>query len=138
MALIVLDASVLIGYLDAQDAHHSAAVALLQRHAQDRLTIPASVYAEILVGPYGRGQSAVAKIGRALADIPIRVEPIGPEIGRRAAELRARHRALRLPDAFVIATGEVLDADKVLTFDERWPKASRRVPVKVAKSGPEQ
>lgn len=134
MALIVLDASVLIGYLDAEDAHHSAAVALLKAHARDQLTIPASVYAEILVGPYRRGEGAVAKIERALADIPIRVEPIGAEIGRRAAELRARHAALRLPDALVIATGEVLDADDVLTFDERWRRASKRVTV--ARSGP--
>jgi len=39
-------------------------------------------------------------------------------IGWRAAELRVRHRALRLPDALVLATAQACEAD-LLTFDDR-------------------
>jgi hypothetical protein len=39
-----------------------------------------------------------------------------------AAELRARHgNRLRLPDALVVATAIVLEADRVVTTEARWP-----------------
>jgi predicted nucleic acid-binding protein len=44
-----------------------------------------------------------------------------------AAALRARHRSLRLPDALVLATAEVLGAAKVLTADRARTKISRKV-----------
>ena len=62
-----------------------------------------------------------------IAELPILVEPIGTEIARRAAELRRKR--LRLPDALVLATGDELDADTVLTADRRWRKLSKRVEV---------
>ena len=43
--------------------------------------------------------------------------------------LRAAHRALRLPDALVLATGDVMEADVVLTCDARWGAWSERVEV---------
>ena len=49
-----------------------------------------------------------------------------PMIAHRAAALRARHRALTLPDALVLATGDVLDATAVLTTDGAWRRFSRR------------
>ena len=48
------------------------------------------------------------------------------EVARRAATLRARHPSLRLPDALVIATAVELDADHLLTTDQRW-KTLRRL-----------
>jgi hypothetical protein len=56
----------------------------------------------------------------------MRVEPLSPEMARRAAALRARHARLRLPDALVLATAEVLDAAPVLTADRTGPGVSRR------------
>jgi predicted nucleic acid-binding protein len=47
-------------------------------------------------------------------------------IARRAATMRSRHPSLRLPDALVIATAVELDADHLLTTDQRW-KALRRL-----------
>jgi predicted nucleic acid-binding protein len=61
VALIVLDASVLIALLDPNDALHTAARAAPARHAGDDLKLPASAYAETLVGPARRGQVAAAK-----------------------------------------------------------------------------
>ncbi len=54
--------------------------------------------------------------------LPAVVEPATRDIARVAAALRARHgRSLRLPDALVLATAEVLGADSVLTTDAGWP-----------------
>lgn len=116
--MIVLDASVLIALLDAGDALHAAARAALTRHAGDDLRLPASAYAESLVGPAHRGQLAVAK--RAVAALLLQIVPITGQVAEEAAGLRARHPSLRLPDALVVATGSVLGAAVVLTGDARW------------------
>ncbi|HET7768389.1 MAG TPA: PIN domain-containing protein [Chloroflexota bacterium] len=126
MALVVLDASVVIGFLDATDARHDRAVAALSARRTDELIVPASVYAETLVRPFREGTAAVAKAERFYADFVIRIEPLSRDIARRAAELRSRRRGLKLPDAIVIATGEVLSASAILTADEEWPRISRR------------
>jgi predicted nucleic acid-binding protein len=127
VALIVLDASVLIGLLDPTDPLHGAATDALRRHAADDLRIPTSAYAECLAGPAKRRRLSEAKaaIGSLMSELAVLTE----DIAEMAAELRAHHRALRLPDAVVIATGDVLGADAVLTGDARWRRVSRRVRV---------
>jgi predicted nucleic acid-binding protein len=127
VALIVLDASVVIGLLEPQDAHHDAATEALRDHAADTLSLPASAYAEILTGParVGRLESARDDI----AALGARVSRIDERVAEDAARLRARFRSLRLPDALVIAEGESSSADKILTTDRTWAPVSRRVHV---------
>lgn len=125
MAVIVVDASVVIGFLDPADAHHARAAAAFAAHRTDELVLPASAYAEVLVVPARRGSAALALVEQFLAAFVIRLQPIDADVARGAALLRARHPALRLPDAFVLATGETLQAT-VLTADTGWPKLSRR------------
>jgi predicted nucleic acid-binding protein len=126
VAVAVLDTSVLIGFLDTSDANHDGAVAALAAFRGYELILPASAYAELLVGPNRHGPDAVGKVEQCLVDLALRIEPLTPEIARKAAVLRARHRALKGPDALVLATGDVLDASAVLTADRGWPKVSRR------------
>lgn len=131
MALTILDAGVLIGVLDANDVHHQPALHRLREllDAGAELAIPVSVYAEILVGPFRHGVRAVEKAEAFIADIGARIEAVTPQIGRAAAALRATHgQRLRLPDALVIATAQILRADRVVTTDVGWP---RRLPVTV-------
>ena len=133
MALTVLDASIVIAVLDASDPHHEAATAALDGaiETRDRLVLPVSAYAEVMVGPHRRGHEAVATVDAFLAALPCHVEPLGPVIARGAARLRAEHgRALRLPDALLLATAIELSADRILTGDRGWP-AIARVPVDV-------
>jgi predicted nucleic acid-binding protein len=127
MALIVLDASVLIALFDPADALHSEMAAALRRHVGDDLKIPASAYSESLVGPARRGRSkeATESIRALLAEVVVLNEHIAEE----AAELRAHHSKLRLPDALVIATGNVLDADVILTGDSAWRRLASSVQV---------
>jgi predicted nucleic acid-binding protein len=127
VALIVVDASVVIGFLDATDAHHRAAVAAIADAASHVLVLPATAYAEVLVAPARRGPSVLATVEEALAALTMRVEPVTPAIAREAAILRARTRSLRLPDALVLATGKILDATRILTADRAWLGISRRV-----------
>jgi predicted nucleic acid-binding protein len=127
VALTVLDASVLIALLDPADPLHGPATDALRRHAADDLRIPTSAYAESLVGPAGRRLLPEAKA--AIGSLRAGLVALTEDIAEQAAELRARHRALRLPDAVVIATGDVLAADAILTGAARWRRVSRRVRV---------
>ena len=42
-----------------------------------------------------------------------------------AAALRAKHAALKLPEALVVATASVLGADWLLITDRGWPAARK-------------
>lgn len=123
MGLTVLDAGVLIGFLDAGDAHHAAAgralSAALGRH--DRVCLPASALAEALVSPSRRGAQAVHVLRGLVARLPVEIATLDEPTAVAAAALRATHPSLGLPDALVIATAHVLDADVLVTTDRGWP-----------------
>lgn len=126
MALTVLDTSVLIALLDPADAHHEAARASLEAHADDDLRIPAHALAEALVHPARAGKEREAR--RLIASLEIKVDPIDEVVAVAAARLRAQHgSALRMPDALVLAYADVRKAKSVLTADARWTAWSRRV-----------
>ena len=129
MALVVLDASVVIAFLDSNDAHHAEAVAAVAAARDDEIVLPASAYAEVLVGPYRRGSSAVRRVEEFVADLGMRIEPLTREIASRAAQMRAKAASVRLPDALVLATGDALRAARVLTADRAWLGISKRARV---------
>lgn len=95
---------------------------------EEDLVLPASAYSEALVEPSQRGGRVLARAKALIAELPIRVQPIDTEIAERAAVLRGK-RNVRLPDALVLATGDALSAEVVLTADHRWRKLSTRVRV---------
>lgn len=127
MGLTVLDAGVIIGFLDTNDAHHPAALEALRdaRDRNDRLILPASVFAEILVGPSRKGAKAVAAVQALVQRLPLEIRELDADIAVAAAALRARHSSLKLPDALVIATADHLHADHLVTTDRRWPSRSK-------------
>lgn len=125
MALIHLDAGVLIGFLDANDVHHPAAREVITEAVggADRLAMAASALAECLVAPARRGDDAVRLIHDLLQRLPVEIVPLDVDTATTAARLRARHRSLRLPDALVIATAAEHGADRLITTDRGWPTA---------------
>lgn len=125
MGLIHLDAGVVIGFLDRNDAHHEKARSALAGavRARDRLAMAASAFAECLVGPARRGDTAIATVRELVERFPIAIIPLDIEMAIVAARLRARHKGLRLPDALVIATAINEAADQLITTDQRWPTA---------------
>ncbi|MGH2899818.1 MAG: type II toxin-antitoxin system VapC family toxin [Solirubrobacteraceae bacterium] len=125
MATVALDADVLIAFLDASDDQHQRAIDLLRPRlaAGARIVIAASVYAEILVHPLKRGSDQA--IDDFLTAIGADVVAVDRDIARRAAQLRATHRSVRLPDALSLATAHAAEAD-FLTLDQRLQKIARR------------
>lgn len=118
MEALILDASVLIGLLDIADKHHDRAVDDVE--AADRegrqLLLPASAYSETLVA-FARARR-LEEARQAIAAMGIMVVPLTATIAERAAELRARHNRLRLPDAIVLATAQELGG-RLLSYDRR-------------------
>jgi predicted nucleic acid-binding protein len=127
MALIVIDASLGIALLDPADMLHAAAVTAFFEMATDDLVMPASALSETLVAPAREGKLEQAR--SRLQRLEVRVAAADEQVAVEAARLRGHHRSLRLPDALVIATGEVLEADSTVTCDRRWQRVSRRVRV---------
>lgn len=127
MGLTVFDAGVIIGFLDADDPHHEGARAVLgeARGRNDHLVLPASAFAEVLVGPARKGPSAVSVVRDLVDRLPLDLEPLGTDIAVAAAQLRARHRSLKLPDALVIATAGHLEAEHLVTTDRGWPSRAK-------------
>jgi predicted nucleic acid-binding protein len=128
---VVLDSSVLLALLDVDDALRAAVVDVVtDHHAQGgQFQVPASVLAEVLVAESRRGRSEVDRRRQTIRHLfgPTRV--VDDDIAVVAAALRAEHKSLRLPDALVISTGIVDDADAVLTADKRWTKVDKRIQV---------
>lgn len=134
MGLIHLDAGVIIGFLDGDDAHHVAATSALAQALEqsDQLAMAASAFAECLVGPARRSEQAMQVVTDTFERLPILIIDLNPEIATEAARLRSRHRALRLPDALVIATAVEDEADRLVTTDRRWPtKTKLQVPFNI-------
>lgn len=89
--------------------------------------LAATTRAEILVGPSRVGGSALE---RALDFVDgCETVPVGAAVADAGAALKARHRALSLPDALALVVAEVVDADAVWTFDQRWNGVDSRVTI---------
>lgn len=102
--------------LDTADAHHVIAVDQVSAadEAGTELLTPASAYTEGLVSFARVGRVADAR--EAIAAMGISITPLTAKIAEQAAELRAAHDRLRVPDAIVLATAQHLDAG-LLTYD---------------------
>lgn len=110
--LTVVDASVLIAWLDDTDDHHRAAIGLLA--AVDSFVVHPITLAEVLVHPtrVGRAGPVLARleaIGMIVSALPI--EPVG------LADLRVR-TGLKMPDVIVLACAQAHDAT-IATFGHR-------------------
>lgn len=125
--LIVLDASVAIAALSADDAHHDAAMNALAGAGDDDLVLAATTRAEILIGPVRVGGKTLTA-ARHFAD-GCETVPVSIGIADDAAALKARHRGLSLPDAIALVVAEMIDADAVWTFDRRWRDIQQRVTI---------
>lgn len=122
--MIVVDASVLIAHFNRADACHDRAGALLLETAEHPLAASAITVAEVLVGPARTGTLAPAHT--ALRELAIEEIPVPAGAAGRLATLRAE-TGLKLPDCCVLLAAQDMNADAVLTFDDRLAKRVREL-----------
>ena len=118
--MIILDASVLIAHLDADDAHHERATRLLLDMIDKPLGASPLTLAEVLVGPARVGRAELAE--GALRELGVEVVPLDVDAPRDLAELRVRTQ-LRLPDCCVLLAARTAGGN-VATFDDRLHQAA--------------
>jgi predicted nucleic acid-binding protein len=122
MGIALLDSSTVIGFLDAEDALHEAADAAVRVAATEHvLAVSVVTIAELLTGAK-LGHHDEQTVRRFFVEVISRRIGLNEVAAERAAELRAAHRALKMPDALILATAE-LHTDLALTGDEEWLKA---------------
>jgi predicted nucleic acid-binding protein len=121
MGVALLDSSAIIGFLDADDLLRAGADAAIRAAAAEHvLAVSVVSVAELLTGGklgHQDEQTVRGFLGRV---VRARI-PVDEPAAERAAELRVGPAGLKMPDALILATGD-LHADVVLTGDDRWPK----------------
>jgi predicted nucleic acid-binding protein len=125
VARVALDADIVIAFLDPGDDQHTRAVTELRPllAAGDELLVGATVYAETIVRPLQEGTDAT--VDAFLDAAGVKIVPVDRAIARRAAQLRAEHSSLRLPDAMSLATALATDAT-LLTLDKKLQQVAKR------------
>ena len=117
--MIVLDASVLIAYLDRDDSHHVAAESLLAEAVDGDLGVDPLTLAEVLVAPARNDLIEAAKA--ALRNLEVAELPFPSAV--RLARLRST-TGLRMPDCCVLLAAEdaaatAATAATIASFDDR-------------------
>lgn len=113
--MIVLDASVLIAYLNENDGHHDRAVSLLTEVAEDVLVTSPITLAEVLVSPARANQAEM--IMNRLGQLPVGTVALGHDSPLRLAGLRVT-TGLKMADCWVLLAAEQV-AGTIATFDRR-------------------
>jgi predicted nucleic acid-binding protein len=123
MGLTVIDASVLIGFLDESDAHHDASTREFENaRRRGEIVIPGSALTESMVAPARKGDLNLEAVREFVDRLPVFVAALDAEVAIIAAQIRAQHgQRLKLPDALVVATAINVEADVLVTTDRGWP-----------------
>jgi len=118
---VLVDAGPLYAYVDGDDAHHAASLALLEAHPGP-LIVPTLVVTEVtyLLGTRLGPEPEIRFLGD-LAAGAFSVEPVAAGDWLRIADLVATYRDLPLGtvDASIVAAAERLDILEVATVDRR-------------------
>lgn len=124
--VIVLDASVLIAYLDSDDEHHAESQGLLEQEVDDDFGANSLTLAEVFVAPARDHQ--LDGVRAALRDLEVEEFSFPSDTAIRLAKLRVE-TGLKMPDCCVLLAAEPISA-RVATFDDRLRKAANRRDIK--------
>lgn len=116
-ALLLVDSAPIIYTLEAHPKFSGRYEALFARHAAGEVSLAVTTItiAEVLIGPLGVGEEALAKRYRTLLE-SWQVVELTADIAETAARLRAKHK-LKLPDAVQLASALAINAHALVTHD---------------------
>jgi len=115
---VVLDSAAVVAFLDQDDALHGAADAAIRKLiAANRFFASAVTFAEVLTGAHLQHHDEAVVRG-FFDDLIAKILPVETTTAERAAQLRADHKALRMPDALILAAADGHpDVDLIVTGD---------------------
>jgi predicted nucleic acid-binding protein len=123
VGLTLLDSTVIVGFLDADDALHEVSAAKIRELLKERALVASVVsYAEVMTGvelAHHPRDPVVAFFEALIGELL----PVDRAVADRAASIRGRRRTLRMPDALILATADLHpEIDTVLCADGDWSK----------------
>lgn len=115
---VVLDSAAVVAFLDQDDALHGAADAAIRKLiATNRFFASAVTFAEVLTGVHLQHHDEGVVRG-FFDDLVAEILPVETATAELAARLRGDHKALRMPDALILAAADGHpDVDLILTGD---------------------
>lgn len=122
--MTVLDANVVIGFLDRTNANHEQAVELLRECEGEPLGMHAVTIAEVLAGPAQLSRTAAQQVWAHIHDLGVtQLEAVASPL--EVAVMRAT-TGLPIPDCLVIlSAGTPAAGNAILTFDTRLAAKAR-------------
>ena len=118
--VIVLDASVLIAYLEGEDEHHDAAEGLLTREIDDDFGANSLTLAEVFVAP--ARDDRLDEVRMTLRELEVEELLFPGDTAVKLALLRSE-TGLKMPDCCVLLAAEHLGA-RLASFDDGVRKAA--------------
>jgi predicted nucleic acid-binding protein len=121
--LILLDSTVVVGFLDSDDALHQATVARLREIVGAQALVASVItYAEVMTG-VALGHHSEDAVNGFFEALIKELLVVDRAVAARATALRGGRRSLRMPDALILATADLHDEiELVLCGDKDWPK----------------
>lgn len=121
-ALVLVDTAPIIYTLEANPQFAPHFAPLFERHAQGEvvLAVTTVTIAEVLTGPLGAGEEALARRYRATLET-WQVVDVTTDIAASAARMRATYR-LMLPDAIQLASALAINAEALVTHERDFAK----------------
>ena len=121
-ALVLVDSAPIIYVLERHPKFAARFQPLFERHAAGEIffAVTTMTIAEVLAGPLGAGEEALAKRYRAVME-SWRVIDLTADIAESAARLRAGLK-LKLPDAIQAASALAVNADALVTHDRDFSR----------------
>ena len=123
-ALLLVDSAPIIYTLEAHPKFAARYKRLFARHAAGELSLAVTTItiAEVLTGPLGTGEEALARRYRTVLE-SWQVVDLTADIAETAARLRAKYK-LKLPDAIQLASALSVNADALVTHDRDFASVS--------------
>ena len=119
-----LDTNVFLNVLNKEAIYYSHSREVLQAVERGSLEafVPTLVIAEMLTGFYieERNTDAQQFLSALISDKHMKIVPLSVDIAASSARVRAE-TGLKLPDAMVLATAIKMQADFVVSNDDRFP-----------------
>ena len=121
-ALVLVDTAPIIYVLEGNPRLAARFQPLFDRHARGEIAFAVSTItiAEVLAGPLGVGDEALAKRYRATLE-SWQVVELSADIAESAARLRVSLK-LKLPDAIQAASAIAINADALVTHDRDFSR----------------
>jgi predicted nucleic acid-binding protein len=121
-ALVLVDTAPIIYVLEGHAELAPRFAPMFARHAEGKLQLAVSTVtlSEVLAGPLGAGEEAIATRYRAMLESWGVIE-LTADIAEQAARARTQYR-LKLPDAVQLATALAINAEALVTHDRAFGK----------------